>query len=93
MSVDNLGRGLSTWPRWRCSASATAASTTPTCSSATRHRDAPGLVAAEHVGVAESAVAEAERRQIRVCGYLMRYHEERGDKIIVFSDSVYCLQK
>ena len=31
--------------------------------------------------------------KIRVCEYLMRYHEERGDKIIIFSDSVYALSK
>ncbi len=26
-----------------------------------------------------------------VCEYLIRYHEERGDKIIVFSDDTFCL--
>eukprot|EP01133_Synstelium_polycarpum_P012127 gene12127-14189_t len=28
----------------------------------------------------------------RVCEYLIRYHEQRGDKIIVFSDNVYALK-
>lgn len=31
--------------------------------------------------------------KLRICEYLMRYHEERGDKVIVFSDSVYALAK
>lgn len=31
--------------------------------------------------------------KIRVCEYLMRYHEARGDKIIIFSDSVFALQE
>ncbi|EGG14365.1 transcription factor IIH subunit [Cavenderia fasciculata] len=29
----------------------------------------------------------------RACEYLIRYHEQRGDKIIVFSDNVYALKK
>lgn len=31
--------------------------------------------------------------KIRVCEYLMRYHEARGDKIIIFSDSVFALKQ
>ncbi|CAG8457673.1 9802_t:CDS:2 [Paraglomus occultum] len=32
-------------------------------------------------------------RKFQVCQYLIRYHEERGDKIIVFSDNVYALEQ
>ncbi|EAL67966.1 transcription factor IIH subunit [Dictyostelium discoideum AX4] len=31
--------------------------------------------------------------KFRACEYLIRFHEQRGDKIIVFSDNVYALQK
>ena len=31
--------------------------------------------------------------KIQACQFLIRYHEERGDKIIVFSDDVYALKK
>ena len=30
--------------------------------------------------------------KFRACEYLMRYHEERGDKIIIFSDNVIALR-
>lgn len=30
-------------------------------------------------------------RKFQACQYLIRYHEERGDKIIVFSDNVHAL--
>ncbi|RUP09025.1 component of the holoenzyme form of RNA polymerase transcription factor [Jimgerdemannia flammicorona] len=30
-------------------------------------------------------------KKFQACQYLIRYHEERGDKIIVFSDNVYAL--
>jgi DNA excision repair protein ERCC-3 len=32
-------------------------------------------------------------RKFQACQYLVNYHEARGDKIIVFSDDVYALQK
>lgn len=31
--------------------------------------------------------------KFRCCEYLMRFHEQRGDKVIVFSDNVFALQK
>ena len=31
--------------------------------------------------------------KFRTCEYLMRYHEERGDKIIIFSDNVFALRE
>lgn len=31
-------------------------------------------------------------RKFQACQFLIRYHEERGDKIIVFSDNVYALE-
>ncbi|GAM22372.1 hypothetical protein SAMD00019534_055470 [Acytostelium subglobosum LB1] len=31
--------------------------------------------------------------KFRVCEYLIKFHEQRGDKIIVFSDNVYALRK
>jgi len=31
--------------------------------------------------------------KFRACEYLMRYHEERGDKVIVFSDNVFALKR
>jgi DNA excision repair protein ERCC-3 len=31
-------------------------------------------------------------RKVQACQYLIKYHEERGDKIIVFSDNVYALR-
>ncbi|EGC39840.1 hypothetical protein DICPUDRAFT_96425 [Dictyostelium purpureum] len=31
--------------------------------------------------------------KFRACEYLIKFHEQRGDKIIVFSDNVYALQK
>ena len=30
-------------------------------------------------------------KKFQACQYLIKYHEERGDKIIVFSDNVYAL--
>lgn len=30
--------------------------------------------------------------KFQACQFLIKYHEERGDKIIVFSDNVYALQ-
>lgn len=30
-------------------------------------------------------------KKFQACQYLIRYHEERGDKIIVFSDNVHAL--
>ena len=30
--------------------------------------------------------------KFRACEYLLRYHERRGDKVIVFSDCVWALQ-
>jgi DNA excision repair protein ERCC-3 len=30
--------------------------------------------------------------KFQVCQFLINYHEERGDKIIVFSDNVYALE-
>ncbi|RKP27898.1 DNA repair helicase rad25 [Syncephalis pseudoplumigaleata] len=32
-------------------------------------------------------------RKVQACQYLIKYHEERGDKIIVFSDNVYALRE
>ncbi|RKP12282.1 DNA repair helicase RAD25, partial [Piptocephalis cylindrospora] len=32
-------------------------------------------------------------KKAQACQYLIRYHEERGDKIIVFSDNVYALKE
>ncbi|KAI9597860.1 P-loop containing nucleoside triphosphate hydrolase protein [Syncephalis fuscata] len=32
-------------------------------------------------------------RKVQACQYLIRFHEERGDKIIVFSDNVYALRE
>ena len=31
-------------------------------------------------------------RKIQACQFLIKYHEDRGDKIIVFSDNVYALE-
>lgn len=31
--------------------------------------------------------------KFRMCQYLVKFHEERGDKIIIFSDNVYALQE
>ena len=31
--------------------------------------------------------------KFRACEYLMRFHEARGDKVIVFSDNVFALKK
>ena len=31
-------------------------------------------------------------RKFQACQFLIKYHEERGDKIIVFSDNVYALE-
>ena len=31
--------------------------------------------------------------KFRACEYLMRFHEARGDKVIVFSDNVFALRK
>lgn len=31
-------------------------------------------------------------RKFRMCEYLVKFHEERGDKIIIFSDDVFALQ-
>mmetsp|Transcript_32345 Transcript_32345/g.53520 ORF Transcript_32345/g.53520 Transcript_32345/m.53520 type:complete len:764 (-) Transcript_32345:111-2402(-) len=31
--------------------------------------------------------------KFRACEYLMKYHEDRGDKVIVFSDNVFALKK
>jgi len=31
--------------------------------------------------------------KFRACEYLMRFHEDRGDKVIVFSDNVFALKK
>lgn len=30
--------------------------------------------------------------KFRACQFLMRFHEQRGDKIIIFSDDVYALK-
>lgn len=30
--------------------------------------------------------------KFQACQFLIRYHEERGDKVIVFSDNVYALE-
>ena len=31
-------------------------------------------------------------RKFQACQFLIKYHEDRGDKIIVFSDNVYALE-
>lgn len=31
-------------------------------------------------------------KKFQACQFLIKYHEERGDKIIVFSDNVYALE-
>lgn len=31
-------------------------------------------------------------KKIQACQFLIQYHEERGDKIIIFSDNVYALE-
>ena len=31
--------------------------------------------------------------KFRACEYLMRHHEARGDKVIVFSDNIFALKK
>jgi hypothetical protein len=31
-------------------------------------------------------------RKLQACQFLIKYHEDRGDKIIVFSDNVYALE-
>lgn len=31
-------------------------------------------------------------KKFQACQFLIRYHEDRGDKIIVFSDNVYSLE-
>ena len=31
--------------------------------------------------------------KFRACEFLMRWHEERGDKVIVFSDNVFALKR
>ena len=31
-------------------------------------------------------------KKIQACQFLIKYHEDRGDKIIVFSDNVYALE-
>jgi superfamily II DNA or RNA helicase len=31
-------------------------------------------------------------KKFQACQFLIRYHEDRGDKIIVFSDNVYALE-
>ena len=31
-------------------------------------------------------------KKFQACQFLIKYHEDRGDKIIVFSDNVYALQ-
>lgn len=30
--------------------------------------------------------------KFQACQFLIKYHEERGDKVIVFSDNVYALE-
>jgi DNA excision repair protein ERCC-3 len=31
-------------------------------------------------------------RKFQACQFLIRYHEDRGDKVIVFSDNVFALE-
>ena len=31
-------------------------------------------------------------RKFQACQFLIKYHEDRGDKVIVFSDNVYALE-
>jgi DNA excision repair protein ERCC-3 len=40
-----------------------------------------------------SLLSTMNPRKFQACQFLIDYHEKRGDKIIVFSDNVYALEK
>jgi len=54
----------------------------------------------EWISVSESKLQKRKKRQIsavnpnkfRICEFLIKYHEGRGDKILVFADDVFALQ-
>ena len=40
-----------------------------------------------------SRPCESRACEFRACEFLMRWHESRGDKVIIFSDNVYALRE
>merc|ERR1719502_952651 len=50
-------------------------------------------IRAEHAANIQRLLYAMNPTKFRACEYLMRYHEARGDKVIIFSDNVFSLRE
>ena len=50
-------------------------------------------IRAEHAANIQRLLYAMNPTKFRACEYLMRYHEARGDKVIIFSDNVFALKE
>lgn len=47
----------------------------------------------ETTSIKKQAIYTANPNKLMACEYLMKFHEKRGDKVIIFSDSIYIIEE